>query len=233
MRVALLAGLLLFLLGAAPLVAQAQATETPTPTQTLAPSATPNNSERIVLATVPPPRTCGTVFVPCGPLPFVVPRFPTIALPSPTLAVTATEIVITSTPTPTNTPTVTGTPPTSTPTFTHTPIIDVDPVRTLSGGLENVAGTLSARPTGIVISGTAISIVQAVDVLGAQMGAPFSILTGVFNAASGLGFIGTIIRFLFFSTAFVVLVYVTTVTLPFILGLFRFLLQVWDAITPF
>jgi len=231
MRAALLIGLLLFLLGAVPLVVQAQATETPT--QTLTPSATPNNSERIVLATVPPPRTCGTVFVPCGPLPFVVPRFPTIALPSPTLAVTATEIVITSTPTPTNTPTVTGTPPTPTPTFTHTPIIDVDPVRTLSGGLENVAGTLSARPTGIVISGTAISIVQAVDVLGAQMGAPFSILTGVFNAASGLGFIGTIIRFLFFSTAFVVLVYVTTVTLPFILGLFRFLLQVWDAITPF
>lgn len=233
MRVVFLIGLLLLLVVSAPLAAQAQATETPTPTQTLTPSATPNNSERIVLATVPPPRTCGTVFVPCGPLPFVVPRFPTIALPSPTLAVTATEIVVTSTPTQTATSTVTGTPPTPTPTFTHTPIIDVDPVRTLSGGLEGVAGTLSARPTGIVISGTAISIVQAVDVLGAQMGAPFSILTGVFNAASGLGFIGTIIRFLFFSTAFVVLVYVTTITLPFILGLFRFLLQVWDAITPF
>lgn len=232
MRVAFLIGLLLLMLGVAPLAAQAQATETPTPTQTLTPSATPNNTERIVLATVPPPRTCGTVFVPCGPLPFVIPRFPTIALPSPTLAITATEVVMTSTPTLTPTG-ATSTPPTSAPTSTNTPIIDVDPMRTLSGGLEDVAGTLSARPTGIVINGTAISIVQAVDVLGGQMGVPFSIITGVLDAASGLGFIGTIIRFLFFSTAFVVLVYVTTITLPFILGLFRFLLQVWDAITPF
>lgn len=105
--------LLLFLVGGARVVL-AQVTMTPLPSLTPA--------GRYMFATVPPPKTCGTLYVPCGPLPFRSLGFPTLDLPSSTPIPTipsSTPRPITETPTPSATPTASITPggPTLTPTW--------------------------------------------------------------------------------------------------------------------
>lgn len=91
---------------------------------------------------------CGSVFSPCGALPWSIPRFPTVALASPTMLPTvpsATPVPITATPTPTESPTPSSTPggPTPTPSPYWTEVYYdcfMDPCRT------ELAQTQTAQP---------------------------------------------------------------------------------------
>jgi hypothetical protein len=123
--------LLMLLAGSTATVVLAQATATWTPAPTLASGG-----------------GCGSVFNPCGALPWSIPRFPTVALSSPTMLPTvpsATPVPITATPTETYTPSPTNTPggPTPTPTAYWTEVYYdcfMDPCRT------ELAQTQTAQP---------------------------------------------------------------------------------------
>jgi hypothetical protein len=128
--------LLTMLAGSTATVVLAQATATWTPAPTLASGG-----------------GCGSVFNPCGALPWSIPRFPTVALASPTMLPTvpsATPVPITATPTETLTPSPTNTPggPTPTPSPYWTEVYYdcfEDPCRTeLAASVTAQALTLTA-----------------------------------------------------------------------------------------
>jgi len=211
-------------------------TSTPTPTVTLTPSPTNTltNEERAQLSTIAPPRQCGTIFTPCGALPWSVPIFPTAAIASPTIRPTVpspTPIPMTATPNPTAT--TSGTP--GTPVATSTPVsggIDINGISTLVGGFNNSASTLAAvGNTPIEVSGTPQGIGQLAAGMGGDIGTLFSAMRGVQAATNNhvLGGIG----FIFLVLIFVLLVKLATLFLPVILSFIHLLLQVIQTLKPF
>jgi hypothetical protein len=193
--------------------AQAQgATDTPTPT--------PNNATRIFMSTIRPPSSCGSTFKPCGSLPWPVPIYPTVALPSPTLyeiyAAPATPDA--------------GT-PTWTPSPSPTPVIDTGPISTLAGDAGALAGTLSVQGTQILIMNeTPIGLTNMAEDFGNKVGGPFAFVRAVQEAMGGLGLIGAAINFLFIVIAFTIFIRLSTIVAPAIIGLVRLVLHVIQAI---
>lgn len=242
-RIAGAAGLvLLIMLGMGQSIVLGQATATFTPSYT----ATLNNSGLIAIATIPPPRACWSALVPCGPMPFTLPRFPTVALASPTRWPTVpspTPIENTATPTFTHTPTETHTPtftytPSNTPTGTITPATSTpadDAENIIDGigsGFNVIAETLAAQATRVVyIDGTPQGGAELAEQLGQRVGVIFGVARTMQSQFSGPG--GSVIAFLMLALGFVLSVYVLCFALPIILSFVRFVLQFIDTVKPF
>jgi hypothetical protein len=221
---AALIGICLLALGARSVQAQGP-TDTPTPTYT--PSITPTytNQQRLDIATIVPPPSCGTTFTPCGALPWPIPTFATLALPSPTLNPASFSSVPTNTPTP-GTPTATG------PTATTTPHMDLSGINTLQAGVSNSISTLTVQTTAqFVLEGTPSGAMEVSERLGGYAGTFF----GYAKALQLLNFRGTggIIFFILAMIAFAILVKFVTFILPILISLFRLVLEAFQAIKPF
>lgn len=216
-------------------VVLAQVTMTPLPSHT--------PSGRFMFATVQPPRTCGTFFVPCGPLPFRSLAFPTLELasstPIPTMP-TNTSVPITATPTPTETftPTSTYTPggPTSTATSTATWLagIDVSGVHDLSAQVRTLSAQLMVQVTQVVeVNGTPVGVNAIVESLASNVAKPFSFIKGAQEALAPFGMIGAVISFLYFAGIFFLFVRLSTMAIPAVMGLVNLILRIIAAIKPF
>lgn len=199
--------------------------QSPTPTPTQTPTITPTltNLQRMGMATIAPPRICGSAYVPCGPAPFRGVQFPTVVLPSPTLIWSA------------NLPATPGAgTPTWTPTPTSTPLIDAGPISTLSGAVSEIALTMGAPSTQVVnIGGTPVGVFEISEQFGSNVAAPFTFVRAIQEATGNLGLIGALINFLFISVVFGVLVHFATLFLPAIFSIVRFVINVIGAIKPF
>lgn len=204
------------------------ATETPTPT----PSPTLSSMQLGGLATIVPPPQCGTIFTPCGLMPFPYIQFPTLALPSPTLVNPnqAYAAAGTATPQPSNTPTPTGTWSTATP--TRPAGLDLGPVQTLVDDLSGVSSTIVAQSTvTIEVSGTPQTIGGLAANLATNAPSVFGTIRGVVNATKSGTF--QIISFIFLALMFVFLVYFATAFFPILMTVIRLVLQVIQTFKPF
>jgi hypothetical protein len=205
--------ILLLCVGAAP-AALAQATSTPSPT------ATYNNTQRVQYATIPFASNCNP-FSPCGALPWPVPRFATLDMPSPTIIEVHSEP---ATPTGTYVPTATSSP---------TPLIDIGPVSTFAGEIGTLGSQISVQSTKIVVvNGTAVGVNEISAGLGSLIGAPFGFVKAIQTSIGGMGLIGTMLNFAFFAFFFVLFVNLAVLAFPLLRWLFSLALQVLDAIKP-
>jgi hypothetical protein len=208
-----LAGLCLGILlcvGVSPAVLAQGATNTPT--------ATYNNTQRVQYATIPFDTNCNP-FSPCGALPWPVPRFPTLNLPSPTLLEVYAEP---ATPTGTYVPSTTPSP---------TPLLDIGPVSTFAGQISTLGGQLSAQSTGVVVvNGTAVGVNEISAGLGQMLGAPFGFVKAIQTSIGGMGLIGTMLNFAFFGFFFVLFVNIAVLAFPILRWIISFALQVLGAV---
>ncbi len=242
MRIAAILILITLITVGAVIPAQAQS---PTPTVTPSPSATPlSNSDRTILSTVAPPNACGlATYNPCGPLPFQVPKFQGITLPSPTAWPTVpspTPIPASATPTftltPTNTPTGTITPaPTNTGTPGPSPTpnatdFSVEAVGTLGAGFNDMAGTLVYQSTRqLIIDSTPQGPRGVASGLGSYAGALFSVAK---SFTSNFGKAGPVVVFLILALAYVIILYIVTFIAPILFALVRFILELINTAKP-
>jgi hypothetical protein len=165
---------------------------------------------------------CGTAFSPCGALPWSIPRIATVALPSPTL------IEIYAAPV-----TPSGGTPTWTPSPTTTPLLDTGPISTLAADTSNLARTLQAQGTQVlVMNDTPVGVTDLAQQFGSNIGGPFAFIRAVQESVGGLGLIGSFITFLFLAIAFVIFVRVAALFGPVILALVRLILNIIQAIKP-
>jgi hypothetical protein len=180
---------------------------------------------------------CSLPFNPCGALPFSVPQFPTVNLPSPSPIATLpspTPVPATATPTDTATPTGTLT-PTDTPTgATATITAEVQDggqgLATLSKNMGDMAGTLAAQASQqVVLDGTPSGPAELASKLGEYTGVFFAIVKSYQSMNS---FTFGIFAFLLVLLAFTLTIIVTTTIGPIILAFLRLLLQLWQAIKP-
>lgn len=210
-------------------------------TMTPLPSHTP--SGRFMFATVQPPRTCGTLFVPCGPLPFRSLAFPTLELPSstpiPTMP-TNTPVPVTATPTPSETPTPTATYTPGGPTSTATPTatwlagIDVSGVHDLSSQVRTLSAQLMVQVTQVVeVNGTPVGMTAIVESFASNIARPFSFIKGAQEALASFGMLGAVISFLYFAGVFFLFVRLSTMSIPAVMGLVNLILRIIAAIKPF
>lgn len=221
--IALALGLIL-LGGALPAMAQSP-THTPTPSNT--PTLTSN--QRAALATIVPPPNCGAPYNPCRALPWSVPKFPTVVLPSPTIQATLpspTPIPLTSTASPTPTGANTATPaPTS------TLIVDVGGLSSLNSTMSAMQQTLSAQSTQtILLNGTAVGPGETAQQLGQNVGNFFGFIRAI--STLSLGPVGGLITFGLLALAFVFFVYVATFAMPIIMWIVNLILRVITAFKP-
>lgn len=222
----------------------ATASNTPTasytpggPTVTLAPSGTPAPTQRPgissgggLFASAPAPRGCADPFNPCGAMPFPVPPFATINLPSPTanpsITARATSTIIgTSTPG----PTTTGTPsPSATGTYT-TQESSVVSFATQIGGIA-----VSVNSTAVVFgsggAGDPVDLRNGANEIGSYIGE----FWGFTRAIQGLflGRTGTLLAFLLLVGAFIVVVKVLVFIVPILLAIIRWILLIIETVTP-
>lgn len=201
--------------------------------QTLAstPSPTATNSPMPVYTVVPPP-SCGSIFNPCGAMPWLVPQLPTLNLPSPTIRPTLpspTPIPATVTPSSTFTPTHTTTPASQTPTGTT----QYTGIQTQIAAQQNEINTLQALGTQSVsgLDGSPVSGAGDVGALATLIGPMISTVKGVTGAASGSTTL-QIVSFVVLVFGFVLFVVITTMMLPIILNIIRFILQIITAVKP-
>lgn len=215
--IALLAIILIFMIARPNLPATA-ATNTPTYTPTW------SNTQRVMYATIPYSDTCNP-FNPCGALPWMVPRFPTIALPSPELV----NIMMAP-------PTATGTPQTATPALSATYIrglMNVDPISTFSQEIGSIGGTLSVQSTAVLsVGGTPVGVNEIAAGAGASVGGIFAFIRAVQAAVNTMGVLGTLLNFAFYSMLFAIFIYIFTALLPILLNMIRFVLQVISTVFP-
>jgi hypothetical protein len=223
-------------------------TNTPGPTDTPGPSDTPAATGTPVIgglaagpavfATIRPPQGCSDIYNPCGQLPFPVPPFGTIALPSPTRLLTATS-AIGGTATPFMTPTYYGSPgpgtPTGTITGTPTPgpgAISVAAYATnIVGYATGIAGQGFGTPVaGFGFDGTTEDIRNSANEIGSNLGIFFGLVRALQTLF--LGRAGTLIAFLLLAVVFIVLVKIFTFLLPVFITIVNFVLNVIKAI-PF
>lgn len=207
---------------------QAQSpTDTPTPTATL------SNGDLIQLATPAAPSACGSVFTPCGALPWNIIVFPTVALRSPTPYPTVpTNTPIPATATPTNTPTLDPS-ITPTPTITPTPEFDFSEAETLTARMNGIALTLAAQSTQVIdVSGTPQSVGGIATQIGGRTIPFFSTVKGVAQVAGNSRALG-VITFILLCLVFVLFVKIALFFLPMVLTFLNFVLQVIQSVKPF
>jgi len=211
------------------LAATPSPTPTPSPTITPTPTSTFTNEQNAAIATIAPPSSCGMAFNPCGGLPWDLPTFPTLSLPSPTIQPTLpspTPVPATVTPSVTPTPTITRTPTgTLPPTPTSTQQNITDGMSTVAIGAQNLASTLNSQSTQIaILNGTPQGPAQIANQLGQNAGQLFGVARalqmGDVNGAGGL------VSFGLLALAFVFLVYIATFAGPVILTLLKLTLQI-------
>lgn len=207
-----------------------------TPSRTLTPSATLNNTQIIAAATLAPPSQCGTIYMPCGPLPWNVPFMPTLALASPTIRPTLpspTPIPVTATPSQTLTFTPTPTLGAGTYTLTPTPALDVSSIQTQISAQQNQISTLQALGTQQVsgLNGTPVDMNGSAGELATLIGPMISQVKGVTGAASQSR-TTSLITFAALVLGFILLVMIVTLLLPIIMNLIRLALQVIAAVKP-
>lgn len=203
----------------------ADPTNTPTPT----PSTTPNNATRVMLETIAPPKTCGDAWSSCIPMPWSVPVFPTLALPSPTIWPTFTAIPITATATPSITVTASPTGPTA----TVTPPVDLGPVQTTVKQLQDQVATLEAASTADVLDASGTPVVLNDLMLGLSTNVPgmFSAVRGLQAATNNRTF--GLVSFAITIILFLIVVNLLVMFMPVILRLVQFILQLIQALKPF
>jgi hypothetical protein len=200
-------------------------------------TATYNNQTRQVYATIPYADSCNP-YNPCGALPWMIPRFSTVSLASPTAIATLatpTPIPASVTPSATNTPTET-----LTPTFTvtgtiSTPITTLqaggEGIETLSAQLGSMAQTLAAQASQrVVIDGTVTAPEQLADRLGSYAGTFFGIVRAYQQMDS---FTFGIFGFLLIVLGFVLSVWVATLIGKILLLLMKLVLTIWSSVKPF
>lgn len=195
-------------------------TETPTPTPTI--TSTLTNEQRSALATIAPPASCGSIYNPCSALPWAVPVFATVALPSPTIWPTYTAQPITATPTAALSPTPSATGATITPTA----VIDLSAVETLVDTFNQAVATMQAVGTEDVLdaSGTPVSVGGLSGSLSTGIPSVFSATKGVVATANNRAM--SVLSFLFLAALFVVLVYLTCLMFPILMRIVEFVMKI-------
>jgi len=197
------------------------------PTSTPTPSPTLSNAQRAQLATIVPPLQCGSIFNPCGAMPWTVPRLPTVVLPSPTLIDPRSAYGSA----PTVTPITYGNPVTGTvspsPTATAYGELNIGPVSTLAAGISGIASTMSFEPT---MDGT--------QDVGSMAGQFATSVPGVFSTIKGVVSVSrsktlSVVAFLFTILIFVLLVQFGAMFFAPMLNLVRLILQVIQTFKPF
>lgn len=200
------------------------ATDTPTATLTPSITPTPNNSERALMETIVPPASCGNIYNPCSGMPWSVPLFPTVALPSPTLIMVMADTG--TTPVPGGTPT-----PSPVPSPTDA-LIDTSGVATVAVGLQDASGTLAALSAATIqANGTEESVSSLGVQLSGEMPNVFSTVRGVLAATNNKAM--GIVMFLFLAVLFVIAIFLLTMAFPLIVRVVEFVLQVITAVKPF
>lgn len=171
------------------------------------------------------PSSCGSTFTPCGAMPWIIPVFPTISLPSPTVRVNiATAITPTS---------ISGNPgATATPTPSAT-VFDLDGASTLTAQLVGMQSTLMSQSTvSFMIGGTPVGVSQLAENFGSTISTPFSLINAFREVTSGLGTIGTLLTFAFLALGFVIFVRFSLIFAPLIISLIRMALAFLSALIP-
>jgi hypothetical protein len=201
------------------------AADTPTPTAT--PTATLTNEQRAALATIAPPPSCGSIFSPCNAMPWSVPTFPTMALPSPTIWPTFTPQPVTATPTASlsPTPSVTGA------TITPTAPLDFSAVETLVDQFNQAAATMQDIGTAPVeLSGTPVSVGGLGSSLSTNVPNVFSAIKGVLSTTNNRAM--GVLMFLFLMVLFAILVELSGLIFPVVMRLIEFILMIVRTIKP-
>lgn len=215
------------------------ASDTPVVTNTPASTSTPLATSTAygirtggkLFATVPPPQQCSDMFNPCGELPYAVPGFPTISLPSPTPPpVTAIGPTGTFIGTPTAYGTTTGTPIAPSATITGTFNAGQDQIAAYATSGVYTANNLVATPGLFDPSGPLATLPDTANQVGSYVGDFF----GIVKAVQGffLGKTGTIIAFLLIILLYIFVVRLILFALPIIMKIFDLLLQLIQAIIP-
>lgn len=206
----LIAGLLLALIVLAPGGETGAQADTPT--------ATYNNSTRQMYATIPYQSNCNPL-QPCGALPWPVPKFATISLPSPTFIYIYAEAA-------TSTGTVTPVP-------TATPMIDVGPVSTFGSDIQTMGARFMQQSTAVVvIAETPVTVNEIAAGLGGLVGGPFGFFRQVIDSLGSLGLIGTVLKFAFFALMFVLFVRVALALFPVVRFAIQFGIQIIGLFKP-
>jgi len=162
----------------------------------------------IVLLFSPNAQTCGSG-LPCGPLPWQLPSFPSVSSPTPIPTVIATASLFTAT------PTVTGTPPTAVPTPTATSPLDLSGV---DDHLATIQGIAASTPS-------SINGGRSFD-LGANAGSFWPYMMGLGQIHFGI--FTPLIQFAIFALLFIVGIRVALMMLPLIgslVGIIRKIVQ--------
>jgi hypothetical protein len=159
-------------------------------------------------------------------MPWLVPAFPTLALPSPTILATLpspTPVPITATPSITNTP-MGGASATVTPG-------GFDSVNTLIAQNSALLNTMIAQSTAVIsISGTPQSAAVLATQVGGNVGTLFGTIKGVQSATHNKTF--AVISFMFLALMFVIIVMVLTTFPPMIIGFLRFIFEIIRTVKP-
>lgn len=209
-------------------------TDTPTPTPTLTPTNTP--TPRPTARSNP---VCG-YGLPCGPIPWNLPRFPSLESPTPipTLFITATPTPtytpsLTPTWTPVLSPTITPTPSsTYTPTPTYTPTLALD-ADFLNDQLATVQAMFDATPIEFVdAAGTPVNTDTTFSELGTNAGMFFGYVRGA--ASNGnFGKITPLFAFVILTLTVVFLVKLSLYLLPVIAAIFGLIRKILNLILDF
>lgn len=196
-------------------------TEAQSPTATPTRTPTLTNLQLIAIGTIVPPPQCGNVYVPCGALPYQVPPFPTLNLPSPTV-ITVYGYV------PTLGATVT---PGGSATATPQPTLDRPSLATMGAGMNNSVSTLAAQSTQLVVmqNGTAVSYGTLAASIGENAGAIVAYGKGFQDSFVNIG--GTI-SLLLIILAFMVVLFLGTSLLSLIAWIGKFIMQLIETVTP-
>jgi hypothetical protein len=193
--------------------------QSPTATATATRTATLTNQQLLALGTVSAPPQCGNVYVPCGPLPYQPPQFPTLNLPSPTVIELSASIPTSSGPT--NTP--------GGPTSTVQPTLDRPAVGTIGAEINGMTGTLGAMGTAYIVNGTPVGPATLAAEIGVNAGIVFgyakAFQDSFFNISGTIGILLLIVAFMLF------VVSVTTVV-PLLMKLAQIIMQLIETITP-
>lgn len=158
--------------------------------------------------------------LPCGPLPWPIPKFPIMLTPTPIPTVVATFLA--NPPQPTESPT---------PTPTATLFFDQAPFEDSVATFESVVNG-TALPI-VNPQGTAVNADEQIGAITANIGTFFSYFKGMVDISSGLGWFSVLIYFLMLLFTAFLTIKALTFFLPVFLAVLGLFKRVFDVIMEF
>lgn len=216
------------------LLAMPVAAQTDTPTATFVPTATyrpPGTSPR-------GSRDCG-FGLPCGPIPWNLPRYPILESPTPmptlfssatptsTMTPTLTPVPTNFTPSPTASATMTPSrTPTLTATFTATALFDT---QELADNIATVRALIDSTPISVEVAGTPVTVADQISTAAPGIEDLFGRAKGIIGADWGP--FTPLFQTAFMGIAIFLFIIILTYTIPIIGFVFGMIRKIYTAIT--